>query len=469
MQPATAEVAALVTSRYNFRVPTEGGELLFNARTGAVLKLSGESAATLAGALSEGFAECAVGDLPPELAARLCDGGFLVPAGTDELVEIRGRFQQARARSPVVLTLTTTMDCNLGCYYCYESRSKRRLDNSHLADILALVEPGLRDAPELGLHVDWYGGEPTLNLGFIEAASEALQGLCRKLQAPYSASIISNGTSWPADVEDFVRRHRIRQAQISFDGLAENHNLRRRYRKGYEAAVPSFDLAVALVDRLLEVTRVDIRFNTDHGNAGDLLPFVAFVRDRGWFARRHPAVIQPARLANYSERSAFMERSQLPLEEFDRLRAALRDVAGTDFAIEESEAPDGFPYPRTSVCAALARGSLVVGAEGLQYRCGLQVGETGRAVGRVGGPAGEKFADKDWWEAFDPTVQPSCSRCSFLPVCWGGCPKKHLEKDAHALHETSIFWRTNLPRLVASRFNLKPLPGFAYGESDQFR
>ncbi|MFF2619185.1 hypothetical protein [Kitasatospora sp. NPDC058046] len=43
----------------------------------------------------------------------------------------------------------------------------------------------------------------------------------------------------------------------------------------------------------------------------------------------------------------------------------------------------GFPHPKTSVCGALAEGSAVVGADGLEYRCGLQVGEQHRAVGRL--------------------------------------------------------------------------------------
>ncbi len=37
----------------------------------------------------------------------------------------------------MVLTLTTTQDCNLGCYYCYETRSNDSLQSGHLAEIVA--------------------------------------------------------------------------------------------------------------------------------------------------------------------------------------------------------------------------------------------------------------------------------------------------------------------------------------------
>jgi uncharacterized protein len=224
------------------------------------------------------------------------------------------------------------------------------------------------------------------------------------------------------------------------------------------------------VDRLLDCVRVDLRFNAHHHNQGDLLPFVEFARRRGWFDRHFPAVVQPARLAAYSERSEFMRSAEMSAAEFESLRDSVRSVTGTDIKVEESEVPDGFPYPKTSVCAALASRSEVIGADGLKYRCGLQVGEQHRAVGATRPELSRRrFADADWWERFDPTILPSCSRCSFLPICWGGCPKKHLEADQHALDEQSYYWRANLPRLVASRFGLKPPLDFAYDEADQFR
>ena len=467
---------ALVSSRYNFLVPVEGGVLLYNCSTGSVLKMAGADAMELGGALCRGVFEIDADDFPAGFAQQLADGGFLVASGTDELAAIRDRFWKARGSTPMVVTLTTTMNCNLGCYYCYESRSGERLHANDVSAIVGWVEQGLKSVPAEGLHIDWYGGEPMLNAEFIEAASLALQELCAKLESPYSASIISNGTAWPEDVGSFVARHRIRQAQISFDGLQENHDRRRRYRPGYTrgSSSSSFALAVGLVDRLLDHTRVDLRVNLDRYNQNDLLPFVAFATSRGWFSKKFPAVIQPARLASFSERSSFMRKTEMSVSEYDGLRQRLRDSTSCDVLIEESEIPDGFPYPKTSVCAALAGRSFVVGADGLAYRCGLQVGEKQRAVGRVAAADSQttevsKFADKTWWDSFDPTVQPSCSRCSFLPICWGGCPKKHLEGDAHALHEQSIYWRTNLPRLVASRFGLTPADGFNYTEADQFR
>ena len=447
-------------SRYNFAFADGAAEdvriALYNSGSGALIMLSGPHAEELASQLLNASTQLDAECFEPALLEELRAGAFLIAPDCDEVAVIRARFQRAREETPIVITLTTTMDCNLGCYYCYEERSGARLDSKDIAPIIELIGKRLAESRSRAVHVDWYGGEPLLNLSFIEAASLKIQRFCADRGARYVASIISNGTVWPDDVEDFIARHNIRQVQISFDGLQHHHDKRRRYRKAYkrneEPQPSSFERTVALVNRLVTCVRVDLRFNTDHGNSGDFLPFIEFARARGWFSAPHPAVFQPARLAAYSETSAFMRGSQLSLAEFDALRAQARHQLAGEAKIEESETPDGFPYPKTSVCAALANNSAVVGADKLLYRCGLQVGEKGRAVSTLdqnaSSPVGE---DGKWWSSFDPTRLPTCSVCSFLPICWGGCPKKHLERDELAIREQGRYWRTNLPRLIAQR------------------
>jgi len=77
--------------------------------------------------------------LDPELYAQLRDGGFLIEIAADEVAAIRERFRVARRETPIVLTVTTTLDCNLGCYYCYEERSQNRLSIEHVDQIVGLA------------------------------------------------------------------------------------------------------------------------------------------------------------------------------------------------------------------------------------------------------------------------------------------------------------------------------------------
>jgi uncharacterized protein len=466
-------LSSYLASRYNFAFRGDrGGVALFNAFTGAVIKLDGRHVDALANSLSDHRLLFSGSEFSDELRESLRRGGFLVQAHFDELHAVRERYWRARGETPVVLTITTTMDCNLGCYYCYEERSGKALKSTDVSATVDLARDLVARSGRHSLHVDWYGGEPLLNLEFLEAASGELQAYSDREGVSYVASIISNGSLWPSDAEAFVARNRIRQVQISFDGLQGNHDKRRRYRRGHGAEnSSSFVEAVKLVDKLVNCVRVDLRLNIDRANSDDLRPFIHFARDRGWFDAVFPAVFQPARLASYSESSAFMRKYELSLEEFDDLRAIARDEIGASARIEESEVPEGFPHPKTSVCAALASNSLVVGAEGLTYRCGLQAGETKRAVGTLEdrGQGAVPGHDRVWWDAFDPTRAPSCSKCSFLPICWGGCPKKHLEGDTHAIQEQGRYWRNNLPRLIAHAAGMEIDRDTVVPEALQFR
>lgn len=472
----------LRTSRYNFHVPVEDGAILYNTRTATLLQFRGPDALALTRSLCAIETSIPPGVLTADVVDTLQKGGFIISPYFDEVAEIRTLFQHARHETPMVLTLTTTMDCNLGCYYCYEQRSADQLTYAQLPSILEHVRTRLAQSHKQALHVDWYGGEPLMNLVFMEQASRELQTLCEHLSIAYTASIISNGTCWPEDVGEFIARHHITQVQITFDGLSDNHNRRRHFRKGYSPTdeMSSFQRAVCLVDQLLDHVRVDLRLNIDHGNVADVLPFIQWARTRGWFSRAFPAVIQPARLASYSHSSEFMRDVELSVTEFNQIQASIRDAVHTFARLEESEAPDGFPYPRTSVCAALANDSVVIGADGLHYRCGLQVGETHRAVGTMQtlekrslpmfNPLPSQHAtDHEWWQTFDPTTLPNCKRCSFLPICWGGCPKRHLENDQHALAEQGTYWRTNLARMIRTVAGIEASPAFVYSEQDQFR
>ena len=236
-------------SRYNFSVPTNGGALLYNTSSGTLLRLGrgdGEELANVLSSPSMPFVDLA--SFPSEIAAALREGGFVVTSHDAELEEVRQRFWRARTDAPIVVTITVTQDCNLRCFYCYEQRSSDTLVSADITSLLSRLDRSLSSTSRRDVHVDWYGGEPMLNAPFIEAASEAIQAFCNERRLAYSASIISNGTNWPEDPAAFVRRHRIREVQISFDGDRSDHEKYRAASKQSDRS--TFDGAVRVVDGL---------------------------------------------------------------------------------------------------------------------------------------------------------------------------------------------------------------------------
>src|SRR5687768_11653053 len=109
---ASERETVFVTSRYNFHVPVDDGVLLYSANTGAVLRSNGSDGLALARTLSAKRLEVPENSLPPEIHNHHCTVGFFVTHDKDERAEIRERLYRARKETPLVLTLTTTMDCN---------------------------------------------------------------------------------------------------------------------------------------------------------------------------------------------------------------------------------------------------------------------------------------------------------------------------------------------------------------------
>jgi uncharacterized protein len=225
----------LATSRYNFCLPLSDGHALYNASTGGVMKLEGRDSAELAELLAGPRTAIEEDELGEELAGRLWRNGFVVDAAADEVEPVRERYWTARGRAPVVLVVTTTMECNLGCYYCYESRSGDAIGADSADELARVAAERLERQGKRSLHVNWYGGEPLLNIDAMERGSLAMQRYCKEAGVAYHASVLSNGTRWPEDVGAFVERHKLRQIQISFDGLqtaARRSSWRRAWSTG---------------------------------------------------------------------------------------------------------------------------------------------------------------------------------------------------------------------------------------------
>ncbi len=133
----SAETMRWKNSRYNFVVSDRDRIALYNAASGSINILEGADAISLANYLCQSPRIVDVSELSSEFLAEMVTCGFLVYEDQDEVEAIANRFNEARTETPAVLTITTTQDCNLGCYYCYEKRLASTLG---LADSAKIYE-----------------------------------------------------------------------------------------------------------------------------------------------------------------------------------------------------------------------------------------------------------------------------------------------------------------------------------------
>ena len=116
---------------------------------------------------------------------------FQLEEDADELAITRHNYWKAvNDESYLCLTIVTTLACNLNCKYCYESHENKHVLNS---DTMQGIIEYIKARKNLKyLHIDWYGGEPILEIDKIVQLSNELRQICAVQNIKYFASINTN-------------------------------------------------------------------------------------------------------------------------------------------------------------------------------------------------------------------------------------------------------------------------------------
>ncbi|HEX3131921.1 MAG TPA: radical SAM protein [Thermoanaerobaculia bacterium] len=469
--------------------------LLYNGVTSGLMRLpqdlSGEVAPFLGpardSAAGRGLAEWdpprfEEDQLPPslrEVFPEFLRGRFFVPAEEDELTFLRRRNEFTRKNDPLLITLTTTLDCNFDCYYCYEDKSPVYLSRERCDQILAYIERQVEKKGHAKLYTDWYGGEPMLNPDAIEYFSARAIAYCERQGIGYSSAMISNGTHWPEDARAFALRNRLNHVQITLDGPARHHNTRRGFKPGHEEEMSSFDTVVRTIDRLVGSTRIYLRINVDPGVGRSALELVDVFLEHGWLAPGARVYPYLAPIGPMTEHCGFIggsEKFQSFQTDFDEIKREFQHEVSRYMDPRGIEHLQIYPSTRRMNCAAVGDNSVVFGPDGLMYKCGLDVGIAERAYDALPSPpsppvpetvpppapaalrGGSPFvilkeepafgSKAHPYHTYDPFTHERCSQCQYLPVCMGGCPKTWFEGNEFYLARRSAYWEENFEDMI---------------------
>lgn len=466
-------------SFYNLRVENGDGMLLFNGVTGALLSLPdflrpaiepflGVERDRTAGV---GFGSWrppafSPGELPEALRSRLpslVEAGVFIREGQDEREGLRRDYDEHRTQAPLFVTMTTTLDCNMRCYYCYQKDGLLEHMSEATCDAaVAWTKDRIEGRGHTRLNVDWYGGEPMLNQAVICRYSKAMTEFCDARGLTYRASMICNGTAWPERPAAFVRENRITSVQFSLDGPERHHNKRRGLidPKGGPGRSPSFDQVMATVGALVGSARIYLRVNVDPWIGRDCLEVLDACAERGWLGAGTDFYPYVAVVHAMTEHCGFIgkaSRFEAFNAEYDEIQQAFYAELARRRGEKALEMVQYYPNRVTLNCAAVSHNSVVFGPNGLMYKCGLDVGDHHRAHDSISAALLNSSSDvaplaRDRWDRYDPFTHERCSECQYLPVCMGGCPKAQIEGNATQIRHQSAFWENNFDRVILEYF-----------------
>ena len=193
-------------------------------------------------------------DVTAEEIAQCCDqiealkaaGKLFTP---DHFEAVAGTLKERTSGVVKALCMHVAHTCNLNCAYCFASQGKYHGDRAVMSfevgkralDFLVENSAGRRN-----LEVDFFGGEPLLNMQVVKDLVAYARSIEKEKGKNFRFTLTTNGMLIDDDVIDFANRE-CANVVLSLDGRKEIHD---RYRVDYagrgswEQIVPKFQKLV---------------------------------------------------------------------------------------------------------------------------------------------------------------------------------------------------------------------------------
>lgn len=339
---------------------------------------------------------------------------YILVENDDDLVNIMHMHSMARlfSKKHLVLTIAPTQACNFSCTYCYEKwRHGGVMTNETAQSIISYVRKAIDKDGLESVSLNWYGGEPLLQYKRVVELSKQFRDLGLNITENI---VITNGYYFTPDVIDDLIEADIKEVQITIDGVKSIHDSRRPLSNGKG----TFDTIIQNLDRHFSSKNKDnlvinLRVNIDKRNVND------YLRLNQWLTTR------------YESEKLFVYPGIIVLDESDSC---------SNFCLKRNEVTTLFLklynhygiiseslYPDNINMECLARspyGSMLIGPDGKIYKCFEELGDDSKAVGNIN--------DEFCWANYtilsryaigiDHYSDSQCRKCSYLPICRGGCP-----------------------------------------------
>lgn len=395
-------------SKYNVIKEVQNGFVLYNSKTDALILLQPE--------LKNLLDKC---NEQPELLAQkhpsfyrhLVDLNFLVPDEVDESEELIQRMiQEDASTGSFELTINTTLDCNLRCWYCYEQHKKgTKIDGTVMNSIKKLIQQKLQNSETKHFCLSFFGGEPLMVYqDTIKPLTDFSLDLCKSLKKTMSLGITSNATLLTQEsICDFTSwASQITVSwQITLDGNREWHNK----TKKTERNEGTYEQVLHHVQKLLENGQyVTLRLNYTQSN---LLSFYDVLDDL----------------------------THRKINTFDKLQISFQqvwqetDISGTEIEeVKKAYKKEGFrilpgKFNQKQRCYANRPNSLVINYDGTVFKCTAQ-DFTWNSKEGILDQKGTVHLNETFRKRMENKYKnQACRSCIIFPLCAGGCSQKHLQ------------------------------------------
>lgn len=353
-----------------------------------------------------------------EIINKLIQGNMLIHSKLNELSYLKGlhniyRFQR---HNVLGLTIAPTLDCNFRCPYCYEKEKdypKGGMTKEVMDKVVEFIDLKLENKGHLTLN--WYGGEPLLEVEKVLELQESINSLAKDKNIDQMIGMITNGFLLTKDISDKLFTVGLRSLQVTIDGDRKTHDNRRKHINGEETFEKILDNIMLVNDEI----RISIRVNIDRNNVSSIEDLLDHLCNRGIQKRKNITVY-------FS-----IVRNQIC--SFYNYCYSQKEYADEEVKLYNLLLEKGFPLPREpraniASCGAISPFSFLIQPDGGLQKCWNTIGDNNELVGHLlDNDNKEKFiANLYKWYAWSPFDREKCEKCSILPICMGSCPYESI-------------------------------------------
>lgn len=336
------------------------------------------------------------------------------------------------------LCLHIAHDCNLACKYCFADEGEYRGGKRELMsyevgkaaiDFLVKASDGRKN-----LEVDFFGGEPLMNLQVVKDLVLYARSLEKSFNKKFRFTLTTNGVLLKDDIYDFLNKE-MSNIVLSIDGRKEVHDKMRPFRNGkgsYDFILPKYlDFVESRGHKDYYVRGTFTANNTDFFE-----DFISMMK--AGFKR---ISIEPA--VSFDGEDFSLTQEQLPaiFKEYDRLAKYLAEENNDEellffhFMLDLTGGP--CMAKRLSGCGSGTE-YLAVTPTGELYPCHQFVGNDDFYLGDVFQGIKNRGILKDF-DKVNVYTKEDCKSCFAKFYCSGGCASNayNATGDLYACHDMS--------------------------------
>ncbi|MDR0866260.1 MAG: SPASM domain-containing protein [Candidatus Symbiothrix sp.] len=430
-------------SKYTFLFSSEGEYYIYNTLSNALIGIDKDSYNVL-GQIQSSKSEIKEDDIDKELYDVLEEKRFIAENDTDEFLVYKSIIDaQRNGSNHMHLTIAPTMDCNFSCHYCFEKKEKTYITSEVIDSLLKYIE---QQKDLSSIYLTWFGGEPLMAINQIKEFYDKFQKVWNK---EFNSNIITTAYYITPAVIETLKAVKISSMQITLDGNKETHNK----VKQTEGCPDAFSKVIRNIDLLTETApeiHITIRVNLTKENANEYIGLYQFLakRYKGKNMGIVPAFVNDKGCNTDKNSSIFFKRkecSEFILNLFNNQRIHSPVIR--------------YPARFFEECAIRNVTSMGVDPDGYIYKCWEIIGNKKQAIGKLDDgkitDINSTMLNRQRYGA-DTLDNKTCSQCSYLPICNGGCPIHRVENEFEGgKNDVCTLYKGYLPEFLKAHLKLK--------------